>query len=332
MRKNIKIGLSLLLFTAAFVSCDTTEEVILGRNAKPEVSLEAASVEVMQGGATAIGIKSSEMAQNDIIFTLIQIGGNAVAGVDYDFEEYSDPDYGEIGGRVFVPGYELTGSVNIIGLNADIVPVSKTATFELRSIESQLGVPAGTTDITVTIVPSNKLEMEFDWTMDIGGYSTADNIDHDIFISVADGFDINDPWSSDIWDAAATGDVPEVISMDMTDWGDGTFVIWHDLWANGFFGEGLTDTEVPITGTFTRFGSFQQVVVQDSSQSIMSDSTDGAYVSGSGYTGTWHNGIIAYVTIADGKFTITDFNNTDLVTGKPNITKPRAKRPSKYNK
>jgi len=332
MRKNIKIGLTLLLFASAFVSCDTVEEVNMPRSVKPTVNLEASSLAVKQGGATAVTIITSEIAANAIIFKLVQTGGNAVEGEDYEFAEMSAPDYGEIGGRVVIPAYSTTGSVDIIGLNTGLT-LGKSATFKLESIESMIGLTGGQTEVTVTIEKSNSLEMSFDWTMDIGGYSTSNNIDLDIFISVADGFDINDPWSSDLWDYAATGDCPEVYSMDITDWGDGTFVIWHDLWENGFFEAGLPDTLVPITATFTRFGSFEQVVVQDPSQSIMSDSTDGAYVSGVGYTGAWHNGIIAYITIANGEFTVTDYSGDDLVTGKIGNTKQRrTDRPSKYKK
>lgn len=330
MKKYIKIGLTLLLFASAFVSCDSVEDVNLPRNEKPTVNLDNSSLTVNEGSTTAVSITTSDIAPKDIIFKLVQIGGNAVEGVDYTFSEMSAADYGDIGGRVVIPAYSTSGSVDIIGLNADGT-AGKTATFKLNSIQSMIGIAGDKTEVTVTIEKSNSLTMSFDWTLDIDGYSTADNIDMDIYISDATDFDIADPWLVDPLDAAATGDVPEVYSMDMADWGDGTYVIWHDLWTNDFFNEGLTDTAVPITSTFTRYGSFQQVVVQDPSQTMMSDSTEGAY--SGGFTGAWHNGIIAYVTIANGVFTVTDYNGTNLVSGKASNTKQRrTERPSKFNK
>lgn len=320
------------MFSLSFISCNTVDDVILPRNQKPTVNLNESSIAVKQGGSNAISITTSDIASKDIIFKLVQIGGNAVEGTDYTFSEMSALDYGDIGGRVVIPAYSTSGFVDVIGLDV-VGKAGKTATFKLESMQSMIGIAGDNTEITVTIEKSNSLSMSFDWSMSIGGFSTADFIDMDIFISDATGFDIADPWLVDPLDAAATGDVPEVYTMDLSDWSNGTYVIWHDLWENGFYDAGLTDTAVPIKATFTRYGAFQQNVVQHPSQTMMSNTTNGAYVGGVGFTGAFHNGIIAYVTIANGEFTVTDFNGTNLVSGKTaNAVQKRTKRPSKYNK
>jgi len=330
MKKNIKIGLSLLIFAVAFVSCDTTDPVNLDRNTKPTVNLMASTVSVTEGSSSAITIETSAITSNDIIFTLIQVGGNAVEGVDYEFASNSAADYGAVGGRVVIPAFATTGSVNINGL-LDLESDSKSATFELRSIQSMLGVVGGTSKVTVNIenFTTAYIDLIFEWDKDIvvpglGTFDTASNVDYDVFVSDAAGFDINDPWSTfNGTDYAATGDHPEVLRMDPADWGNGEFILWTELWDNGFLGLGLTD-KVPVTTTITRWGAFANTFVQDPSQA-MNLSDEGAA------TSPGFHGFIAKVVIADGVFTIYDFNDAQIASGKmPNKT--RTPRPLNLRK
>jgi len=156
-------------------------------------------------------------------------------------------------------------------------------------------------------------------------YSTCGNIDLDIFVSDAAGFDINDPWATVNWtNYAATGDCPEEFTWNMADWGDGEFIIWHDLWYNGFAGYG-TNVFVPVTATFFRPGAWTQDIVQNESQAANSDDW-GVVDDYNDYTGAWHNGVIAKIIIADGKYTITDYDGTVFVDNKS--LSARTERPS----
>ena len=332
MKKIIKIGISLLLITVVFVSCNTTDPVNLDRSVKPTVNLKASTVSVIEGSSSAITIETSAITSNDIIFSLVQVGGNAVEGVDYEFAsaDMSAPDYGAVGGRVVIPAYATTGSVNINGL-LDLESDSKSATFELRSIQSMLGVVGGTSKVTVNIenFTTAYIDISFAWDKDIvipgiGTYNTDANVDLDIFVADAAGYDNNNPWGTfNGTDYAATGDHPEVLRMDPSDWGDGEFILFTDLWDNGFFGLGLTD-KVPVTTTITRWGAFANTFVQDPSQAA-DLSMEGAA------TGPGFGGFIAKVKILNGVFTIYDFNDAQIASGKmPNKT--RTPRPLNLRK
>jgi len=157
-------------------------------------------------------------------------------------------------------------------------------------------------------------------------------------------FDINDPWASDY--SSYLGDQDGSVSLDLTGADDGEYIIWHDLWWNAYHTI-LEDAEadgslVPITTSFTRDGSaFTQDVVQDASQSCPSDqmaSWDydfdpafGDFRYGGWYTDYWHNGILAKITVADGTFTITDFDDIVIATGTKSKAE-RAPRPLKFMK
>jgi len=333
MKNLIKIGIALILLALFTTSCDVVDPVNLDRSVKPTVNLASASMSVTEGSASAITITTEAPANKDMIFKLVQVGGNAVEGVDYTFASNSALDYGPIGGKIVIPAYSTTGTLNIVGIK-DIVSDSKSATFELRAIQSMIGVTGGQNQVTVDIKDflSPYLDMSFSWDTDVvlGGttYSAAANIDYDIFVSDAAGFDINNPFATANYTGyAATGSEPEVLTMNMSDWPDGEYIIFSDLWENDFFGYGLTQ-EIPITSTFTRWGAFKKTIVEDSAQA-MTLSTNGEY-DGSAYTGDAHNSYLAKVTIANGVFTVSTYKGAVVASGKMN--KQRTPRPLNLRK
>lgn len=142
--KNIyKTIVFTLLSATLFTSCDeldTTDDVVLDRNQKPVVNVTtSASMVVPEGQSNVITITTDRPTTNDQIFKLVQVSGNGESGVDYSFSSYSALDYGVVGGRIFIPAFETTGSVTISSL-VDTEVDNKSAVFELRSIESMLGV------------------------------------------------------------------------------------------------------------------------------------------------------------------------------------------------
>ena len=117
--------------------------------------------------------------------------------------------------------------------------------------------------------------MSFDWEIGIDyqgvTYGTCANVDIDIFIADAEGFDINDPWATfnDVM-YAATGDCPEVMAFTPDNIPDGSYILFSELWANEFGGLG-TNTPMPIRASFVRAGVFEVVYEQDASQAFNSD-------------------------------------------------------------
>jgi hypothetical protein len=170
-------------------------------------------------------------------------------------------------------------------------------------------------DDTVTITTDSEYEMDFD-----------------IYVSDATGFDIADPWAEDPVLAAETGDNPEEI--DITGLPDGEYVAWADLFINWtpLDYDHIVDPTIkaPIEATFVRQGTDMDVtVMQDPSQAPTID-IDGWYGYRYGGDGIPFSGIIAYVIVADGKFTIKEYDGTTSDPYKASAN--RTPRPAKYHK
>ena len=177
---------------------------------------------------------------------------------------------------------------------------------------------------------SDALDMVSDFDVDLiydgDAYSSCSfGVDLDVFVSNAAGFDINDPWATfNGTNYAATGDCPEEFGMDMAAWGDGEYIIWHELWDN--VNAGLwEDKPVNITTTFVRAGVFTKTIVQDDTQAMNSNDL------GEAQGGTNTHGFIAKVVIADGKFTISDYNGDEVISGKLPSNKVKSTRPAYLN-
>lgn len=165
MKKIIKLGISLLLISLVFVSCETVEDVNLDRSEKPIVNITSTSVTVMGETTSEITLSTDKPSDKDLIFKLVQTSGDAVSGIDYQFAEDSALDYGVVGGRIVIPAYATTGKTEVTGIS-DYIDGSKSASFTLEAIESIKGIVGATkvVDLTITdFFDPTKLTIIFSW-------------------------------------------------------------------------------------------------------------------------------------------------------------------------
>lgn len=270
-------------------------------------------------------VSLSEPQIADIKIQVFQSGGTATEGEDFTLGEHT----------LTIPAYETstTGSITII---ADTEP-EDSETLQI-TIGDQTTANAVFTpqvyDFVLDNYVSDVLDITFDFCVDVifGGdaYAWADfGGDPDVFVSDAEGFDINDPWAT--WngtDYAATGDCPEVLHMDKADWGDGEYVLWHELYSNVNYA--FWDPQIiPITATFVQSGLFRKTIVQDDSQAINSNDIG---VADGDYDGGPIHGVIAIVTIAGDTYSIADYEGNEVVAGKMVDGKMMAPRPADIDK
>jgi hypothetical protein len=256
----------------------------------------------------------------DIYVKVKLTSGTATRGEDFDFDD-----------QLLIKAYNtsVTGNINIIS-DLEFEPAEDFTLEIAGDINiSNAAIPASTISFTITNYVGSSLEMSFAWDKSIDGYPTGSNIDFDIFVADAAGYDNNDPFATANYTGyAATGDEPESFSMDLADWADGEYILFHDLWYNGFYGYGPAEgIAVPIVATFVRAGAFTTVVTQDPSQTIDAGTTLGFKDDDNEDTGVANNGFIAKVTIANGVFTVADYSGTTLASGKTSGSK-RTSRPN----
>ena len=288
----------------------------------PDITISADDFDNIDGveadGTYFYTLTLSEAQIADIKIQVFQSGGTATEGSDFTLGEH----------ELIIPAFatSATGSITII---ADTDPEDQ----ETLSITIGDHTTANTSfqPTTYNFVLDNlvgeTLDMNFDFDVDLiyagDAYSSCTyGVDLDVFVSDAAGFDINDPWAT--WngtDYAATGDCPEVLSMDKAVWGDGEYILWHELWDN--VNAGLwEDQPVPITTTFVRSGLYKQTIVQDGAQAMNSNDL------GEAQGGTNTHGYIAKVTIAGDVYTVTAENGDEIVSGKLVDGKMKTPRPT----
>jgi hypothetical protein len=286
-------------FTDASTLKATSPDIIIDGNWEEGSGIE-------QDKTINFTLKLTEPQIVDIHVPVFSSGGTATEGEDYLINTPT----------VIIPAYSLSasGSISII---ADAEPEDQE-TFSItvgdNTVANTLFQPK-TYDFVLDNYVSESIEITFDWGTELiyaddDPYSSCDFIDLDIFVSDAAGFDIDDPWATfNGTGYAATGDCPEVLVMDKADWGDGEYIIWHELYANQYYF--LWDEKtVPIKTTVVRAGSFSSTFIQDDSQTILS--TDPGGEEG----GTKIHGYIAKVTIAGDTYTITAENGDEIGSGK----------------
>jgi hypothetical protein len=319
---KIYIKLKLIIFAAFMliigVSCDEEQDVspVQGTDDYPVATFQVGATTVNEGGGAVVPITVTidKALTKGVAFDAEVTGGTATLHDDFDISNAT------------IPPFFNSATIEVL-IHEDLVPEG-SETIELQIIASSLAnkfllnpsTVFPTVSITIENYVSPALDMTFDWETGIpyegDTYSACTNVDLDVFVSDAAGFDIADPWATfNDTNYAASGDCPEHFDMDMNEWGDGEYIIWHENWSNGFAGLD-TNTLVPITATMVRAGVFTQVVVQDDSQALNSDwgGEDDEVPFNT-------HGFIAKVTIANGEFTITDYSGTDLVTGKAPVGK-----------
>ena len=250
MRKYFKyklIGLGLILIGIA--ACDTAEQEvspIISPDGKPEATFVLVPGTTITEGDTIIyTITTDKKIERSMTFSFKQTGGTA-----------TDHDY------VVVPGviepYTLSTQVIIITANDNVLGDAKTLTGEIGafSIADRYLLNPSTVNPTPSFTINNyvspDLMVSFSWDQEIlidgEALNAADNMDWDMFVSVADGFDISNPWASEIgiYDAA-TGSHPEQLTLSGLD--DGTYILWADLYASDFAGSTNDSSLIAITTT-----------------------------------------------------------------------------------
>ncbi|MEE9350541.1 MAG: hypothetical protein V3U80_10875 [Flavobacteriaceae bacterium] len=266
MKHLLKITIALFITSLFFASCETTEEVEMDRNAKPVVNFESSTVTVTEDGTAMITIETATPISKPIIFKLVQVGGNAVDGEDYSFgSNYSEADYGPIGGKVVIPAYATSGSVAIEGVT-DFMIDNKSAVFQLESMESMNGIKGAGDKVTVTIADftSDDLTINLHWTTT--DHDACDQ-DLDLYLGNAGNADLAHSWN----------DCPESLTLLSTD-ADDVYFISVDLWAPSDFTQGAPG-DVPYDTTW----ELEVGQVGISSQTFAGTTNDSHYLNWSGF-------------------------------------------------
>lgn len=313
MKKNIAyklLGLAMIL--AGMVACDTASqdtEPVISPDGYPTATITPAATSVAEGNELIINIATDKPIERSLTFTFKQTGGTA------DEEDYS------VAPAVIAP-YSKTAQI-VITTNVDFdYSASETLIGEVGvySIAEKYLLNPNTvnpTPMTITInnTVSPVLDVEFSWDADVEyqgeTYQAADSIDFDFIVCPEEGFDISDPWATEIgiYDAAS-GNHPEHMSISGLD--DGNYLLVADLWFNDFVGETDGSVKIPIIASFTRQGTniIDTKVSQNPAEAISDNTLGFANTSPRGLSPYY--AVIAKVTVAGDKYTITKYDNTTI--------------------
>jgi hypothetical protein len=310
MRKYIKYKvLGLAFIVIGIVACDTAsqepEPIVPPVGYPVPTYVNATGTTVVEGTAIIYNITIDQMIDRALTFAFRQTGGTA-----------TDADY-SAASAVIAPYTKSTQL--IIQTNEDFdTDASETIVGEIGVFgiaDRYLLDPASENQqvsLTITNFVSPNLEVAFYWNADVtfGGetYDAADYIDFDFLVSPEADFDIADPWASEIgiYDAA-TGSHPETMTLEGLD--DGSYLLWADLYYNDFVGYSDGSVKIPIVAKFTRQGTtvVDTEVGMDPAE-MMPDNTPGYDNDPSGV----YNAVIAKVTVAGDKYTITKYDGTTI--------------------
>lgn len=348
MRKYFKYNLlGLALLALVMAGCDTaSQEVadVISPDDYPTVTFEtdASGTAFTEGDTIKYTITLEKWLDRAITFSARIIDGDAT---DADFT---------IVPAVISP-FSSSADLLIVIDQDDPADPDESVTFEIGafSIADRYLVHPDTENPTISFSIANwespVLQMSFSWDKDVdvnpnylpdfpdyvNTYHAGSEMDFDIFISDAAGYDNNDPWGT--WNSAiyaATGDEPEEMNFDGL--ADGTYVIFCELWYNAFadssefYGQTVEELPVPITAHFLQSGVQEMVIVQDESQvfTTMSQGADNPE-----YDGGVVDTFVAEVTIDGDTYTIKDYNGATVLKGAVAGTKLQiSKRPAEISK
>lgn len=258
----------------------------------------------------------SEPQIADVKIKVFQSGGTATEGADFDLGEHT----------LVIPAYELS-TTGTITTYADTDP-EDSETLQITIGDATTANANWTPqvyDFVLDNYVADALDINFAWETGLiyagDEYSACDYIDFDYFVADAAGFDINDKWANTYaFYPAATGDCPEVMTLELEEWEDGEYVIWADLYGSQYYTL-WEEKPVPITTTFNRAGLFKQTVVQDNADALLSNQPGDV-------EGGVYSVVLATVAIADGVFTVTDADGNVIAVGKKSDAKLKAPRPA----
>lgn len=310
MRKYILYKvLGLAFVVLGMVACDTASqevEPVVSPDGYPVSTVTPAATTVLEGNNLIVNITTDKMIDRAITFTFVQTGGTADAD-DYYVESAVLQPYSKSVQMVFQTfmDYDFDPTETLVG---EIGVYSIADRYLLNpSVENPVDV-----SFTITNAVSPDLEVSFSWNADVvidgETYDAADYIDFDFIVCPEEGFDISDPWATEIgiYDAA-TGSHPE--HMTLSGLNDGAYLLVADLYYNDFVGYSDGSVKIPIIASFTRQGtSVIDTEVSQDPDDTMADNTPGFDNDPSGA----YNAVVAKVTVAGDKYTITKYDNTTI--------------------
>jgi hypothetical protein len=327
MKKNIAYKLLGLAFiVTGMVACDTASqdvEPVISPDGYPKATVTPTATVVAEGDQLEITITTDKIIERSLTFTLNQTGGTA------DEDDYT------VEPAVIAPYTKSAKMIIQTNPDSDFEP-NETIIAEIGvfSIAERYMLNPSTVNpfkTTITINNDAPLTVSLSWNADIvidgETFDAADYIDYDFYLCPETGFDIDDPLANEIgvYDGASSNS-PEVIEfMDLE---EGSYYIVADLYSNPFVGESDGSVKIPIIATFTREGT--TVIDEEVSMNpdeMMADNTPGFTTAPRGTY--FYNAVIAKVTYADGKYTITKYDDTTIgpfKSAKTTMTRPLHKR------
>jgi len=301
--------LGLAFIVIGMVACDTASqevEPVISPDGYPVHTITPVATTVQEGNNLIINITIDKMIERSLTFTFKQTGGTA------DEDDYA------VEPAVIAPYTKSTQMVIEALVDYDYAP-SETLEGEIgvySIAEKYLLNPSATNpfdvSLTITNAVSPDLEVSFSWSADVvidgDTYDAADYIDFDFIVCPEEGFDISDPWATEIgiYDAA-TGNSPEHMTLSGLD--DGAYLLVADLYYNDFAGVSDGSVMIPIITTFTRQGTnIVDTEVGMDPADMMADNTPGFDNDPAGV----YNAVVAKVTVAGDKYTITKYDDTTI--------------------
>lgn len=339
MRKYINNILGLVLLLITLVSCDQASQEV-----SPVVSPDGYPVATFTTDFTGSTVSEGDTITYTVTFNKM-LDRSVTFRARINSGTLTSDDVELIAGTL--APYTLSTTVSIIFLQDWENDPSETAVIEIGAYGVaeknllNLSTVNPIFNLTVGNFDSGILTITMDWHqevivkhivnkfLDAGGYNVlvrdtvevlkdAGNIDFDVYIATATGFDITDPWTYTYgYYAGATGSIPEVLLMDSEVWPDGEYILWYDLWSNAIntvtapttFLSYKDSTQTALFApNFMRQGTSLDLDIDmdpDQACAIYSEVTRNA-VTGAP-TSPEVQGVIAKVILADGKFTIEDY-------------------------
>ena len=330
MKKYITYKLlGVAVIVAGMFACDTASqevEPVISPDTYPIATfVNATGNTVVEGQSVIYNITIDKMIERTVTFSLNQTGGTAVEGENYTCDPVVLQPYTKSVQLIIetLKDYDPSASSTIIGEIA-VLGIAEKYLLNPATVFPEVS-------LTITNFVSPDLEVSFSWSADVmiegKAYDAGENIDFDFLISPEVGFDINDPWASELGNyEAATGDHPE--EMVLSGLADGTYILWCDLSKNWFIGDDTDGSvKIPIVASFTRQGT--ELVGMEVSMNPADMASDNTYGYSNVPSNTF-NKVIAKVTLAGGKYTITKYDNTTIGPYKSGAAK--TPRPLNYKR
>jgi len=331
MKNNIAYKLLGLVFiVAGMVACDTASqdaEPVISPDGYPTATITPAATSVAEGNQLIINIATDKPIDRSLTFTFRQTGGTANED-DYSVAPAVIAPYSKTAQIVLTANvdYDFTATETIIG-EVGVYSIAEKYLLNPKTVNP--------TKMTITInnTVSPKLDVSLSWdaSVVVAGVTkdAADSIDFDFIVCPETGFDITDPWATEIgvYDAASSSH-PEHMSLSGLD--DGSYLIVADLYNNKFYGKSDGSVKIPIIASFTRQGtSVIDTKVSQNPAEMMADNTPG--FANSNPRGLYsYFAVIAKITVAGDKYTITKYDNTTI--GPFKSASVNSSRPLNYRK